>query len=137
RSGTKQRASTYLDRTGVPRLQPDQRPARVIAASAASTDSDAALTSGSRTSAVAINPCACSTPLNTAGLGSTYAARTTGNSASAWARPAAVLPDRQASIIATNRPVQRCAAAEIVPDAPLHISGNSIVSSPPSTWNPE
>ena len=67
--------------------------------------------SGRRTSGVGMRPCACSTPLNTAGFGSAKPACTTGSSASAWARPSSTLPARPHSIIATNRSVHTWAAA--------------------------
>ena len=87
-----------------------------------------------RRSGVAIRPWACSTPLNTAGFGSAKPARTTGSSASAWARPSSSLPGEPA-LDHRDEPLgaRRAPTREIVPAAPMHMSGNSIVSSPPST----
>ena len=59
------------------------------------------------------------------GVGLGEAGLDTGSSASAWARPSSSLPARPHSIIATNRAVQRCAAAAIAPGAAHAHVGNS------------
>ena len=94
-----------------------------MAARAASIAPGDAGVSGMRTSGVGMRPCAWSTPLNTAGFGSTKHDSTTGRSISASARPSSTLPAAPHSIIETNCSVHTCADAQIVPAAPMSIIG--------------